>query len=69
MKIGHLWQRIYVMSVATFCVSTILLGGWDPSVSGWTIMFIIGFSLFSFPFAYLLRLINRKIYPTNDIPD
>lgn len=62
-KISQLWLRIYVMSVATYFVGSILFGDWDPSVSGWTFMFIIGFALFSFPFALILGLINHKIYP------
>lgn len=68
-KVGQLWLRIYVMSVAAYCVGSILFGGWDPSVSGWTIMFIIGFALFSFPFALLLGFVNHKIYPTNNRPN
>lgn len=60
-KVSQLWLRIYVMSVVTYFVGSILFGVWDPSVSGWTIMFIIGFALFSFPFALLLGLINHKL--------
>ncbi len=62
-KVSQLWLRIYVMSVAAYCVGSIL------SVSGWTIMFIIGFALFSFPFALLLGFVNHKIYPTNNRPN
>lgn len=62
-KVGQLWLRIYVMSVVTYFVGSRLFGVWDPSVSGWTIMFIIGFALFSFPFALLLGFIKHKIYP------
>lgn len=68
-KVSQLWLRIYVMTVVTYFVGSILFGVWDPSVSGWTIMFIIGFALFSFPFALLLGLINQKIYPTNNRPN
>ena len=68
-KVSQLWLRIYVMSVAAYCVGSILFGVWDPSVSGWTIMFIIGFALFSFPFALLLGFVNHKIYPTNNRPN
>ena len=62
-KVGQLWLRIYVMSVVTYFVGSIVFAVWDPSVSGWTIMFIIGFALFSFPFALLLGFIKHKIYP------
>lgn len=68
-KVSQLWLRIYVMSVVTYFVGSILFGVWDPSVSGWTIMFIIGFALFSFPFALLLGFVNHKIYPTNNRPN
>ena len=68
-KVSQLWLRIYVMSVAAYCVGSILFGGWDPSVSGWTIMFSIDFALFSFPFALLLGFVNHKIYPTNNRPN